>query len=107
MRIVSTIIKTVVIAAIVIFATLNMQTVNLQYFYGKEPVKLPLFLIIIGSAFIGVILAVMVALSEKMKTRREINSLRKDLKEAEKEITRLRNLPLSKEKESTKEHAGQ
>ncbi|TYB33599.1 MAG: LapA family protein [Flexistipes sinusarabici] len=106
MRVVSTIIKTVVIAAIVIFATLNMQTVELQYFYGKEPINLPLFLIIIGSAFIGVILATMVALSEKMKTRREMNSLRKNLKEAEKEITRLRNLPLSKEKESTKEHAG-
>jgi len=106
MRVISTIIKTVVIAAIVIFATLNMQTVELQYFYGKAPVELPLFLIIIGSAFIGVILATLVAVSEKMKTRREMNSLRKNLKEAEKEITRLRNLPLSKEKESNQEHAG-
>lgn len=107
MRVISTIIKTVVIAAVVIFATLNMQSVDLQYFYGKPPVKLPLFLIIIGSAFIGVILATMVAISEKMRTRREMNSLRKNLKEAEKEITRLRNLPLSKEKDSTKEHAGE
>lgn len=106
MRIISTIIKTVVIAAIIIFATLNMQSVQLRYFYGKPPVELPLFLIIIGSAFIGVILATLVALSEKMKTRREMNSLKKNLKEYEKEIAKLRNLPLSKEKESSGENAG-
>jgi uncharacterized integral membrane protein len=100
------IIKTIVIAAVVIFATLNMQTVQLEYFYGKEPVSLPLFLIIILAVFVGIILATLVAVSEKMRTRKEINNLKKNLKEAEKEINRLRNLPLSKEKNSSGEHSG-
>lgn len=106
MRVISTIIKTVVIAAIVIFATLNMQSVSLEYFYGREPVQLPLFLIIIFSAFIGVILAALVAFSEKMKTRKEMNTLKKKLNEAEKEIKRLQNLPLSRENTSEGENSG-
>ncbi len=106
MKIISTIIKTVVIVAIVIFATLNMHNVQLKYFYGKDPVNPPLFLVIIIAVFVGIILAALVAFSEKMKTRKEINNLKKNLKEAEKEITRLRNLPLSKEKDSAGEQSG-
>jgi len=106
MKIISTIIKTIVIAAVVIFATLNMHNVQLKYFYGKDPVTLPLFLVIIIAVFVGIVLAMLVAFSEKMRTRREINNLKKNLKEAEKEITRLRNLPLSKEKENAGEQSG-
>ncbi|MBZ4643464.1 MAG: hypothetical protein JG767_1073 [Deferribacteraceae bacterium] len=97
MKLISNILKVVIIAAIMILGYLNMQMVEFSYFFTKEPIKVPLILVFIGGLFIGVVFAALIGLVDKFKLKREINSLKKKLADSENEIKRLRTLPLSSE----------
>ncbi|MGA1845464.1 lipopolysaccharide assembly protein LapA domain-containing protein [Deferribacter abyssi] len=99
MKTLSTIIKTIIIALIALFAAFNMQSVDIKYFFNKPPIQLPLFFVVLAAFILGVIISAFIAFTEKIKLKKEINSLKKENKELEKEIIRLKNLPLSKEKE--------
>lgn len=97
MKIVGTIIKTLIIAVIALFAAFNMQLVDIKYFFNQPPIQVPLFVVILASFILGILITAFIAFVEKMKTGREINRLKKEKKELENEIARLKNLPLTKE----------
>lgn len=97
MKIISNVIKIIVIALILILAYLNMQMVEVTYFFTKAPIKVPLILVFLSGIAIGGISAALISFGEKFKLRREISTLKKKVTESENEIKRLRTLPLSKE----------
>lgn len=97
MKIISNLIKIIVIAIILILAYLNMEMVEVTYFFKKAPIKVPLILVFIVGIAIGAILASLISFKDKFKLKREITSLKKKITESENEIKRLRTLPLSKE----------
>ena len=101
MRIIGTIIKAVLVAYLVIFAVINMQSVQLTLFFGMLPFNMPMFLFTILVVFIGFILGVLMMMKEKLSALSQIKQLKKQLAEAGNEITRLKNLPLTESKEET------
>jgi uncharacterized integral membrane protein len=59
---------------IVIFASLNNQQVAINF--GVTAIKVPLIIVIIGSAFIGAVVIALVATSSHMKQTKQIKELR-------------------------------
>lgn len=76
----------------VIFAMLNAESVQLNYYFGAK--QLPLSLIIVLSMLVGAILGVLASIRLILKSRREISRLRKASEIAEKEIANLRAIPI-------------
>lgn len=92
----SKLIYTVLILAIIlfgiIFAMLNAQSVQLNYYFGAK--QLPLSLLIVLSMLIGAILGVLASIKLFLRNRREISRLRKAAEMTEKEIANLRAIPI-------------
>lgn len=70
--------------------------VNL-YFVDYETPDMPLFIVVIISFVIGVIFTGLYGLGEHLRQRREIKSLLKEIEERDKELSSLRNLPVTGE----------
>lgn len=92
----SKLIYTVLVLAVilfgVIFAMLNAESVQLNYYFGVK--QLPLSLVIVLSMLVGAILGVLASIRLILKSRREISRLRKASEMAEKEIANLRAIPI-------------
>ena len=92
----SKLIYTVLILAVIlfgiIFAVLNADNVQLNYYFGSK--QLPLSLAIVMSMVVGAILGVLASIKLILRTRREMSRLRKASAMAEKEITNLRAIPI-------------
>lgn len=98
MKILGTIIKTSIILAIVFFGALNMEKVNVTYFYGEGyTLQIPLFVAILAALFLGLVFAGLLSLKERYGIKKEMKTLKKQLKDSEAEVKRLRNLPLTEE----------
>ena len=76
----------------VLFAVLNAETVQLNYYLGV--VNLPLSLILVLAMILGGILGVFASLAMIMGTKRENSKLKKLLDTTEKEVLNLRNIPI-------------
>ena len=76
----------------IIFAVLNADNVQLNYYFGSK--QLPLSLAIVMSMVVGAILGVLASIKLILRTRREMSRLRKASAMAEKEITNLRAIPI-------------
>jgi uncharacterized integral membrane protein len=98
MRIINLILKIVILCVIVIFGAFNMQTVAIKYFFGRPPVELPLFVVMILSFLIGMFITYILFVADIMRLKKELNRIKKSLKEKDSELLRLRNLPLEEEK---------
>lgn len=92
MRIISYIFLIIVIVLGITFATLNSQTVTINYYVGHRELPLSLLLVSIFAAgcIVGLIVSSWAVLKNKIKNRR----LRKRLELADKEIENLRAIPL-------------
>ncbi len=66
-------------------------------FVSFETPNTPLFIIIIISFVLGVLFTGLYGLGEHLKQRREIKSLLKEIEERDKELSSLRNLPVTAE----------
>ena len=92
----SKLIYTVLVLAVIlfgiIFAVLNADNVQLNYYFGSK--QLPLSLAIVMSMVVGAILGVLASIKLILRTRREMSRLRKASAMAEKEITNLRAIPI-------------
>lgn len=95
MKIMGTIIKAVLVAYLVIFAVINMQSVQITLFFGMTPLSMPMFLFTILVIFIGFIAGVLMMTGEKISASGHIKQLKKQLAEAGNEINRLKNIPLA------------
>ncbi|MGX7195225.1 LapA family protein [Enterococcus olivae] len=69
---------------IVIFAVMNTMTVNINF--GFSEISAPLIVVVIGSAFIGAIIIVLVTTGTIWQQRREIKHLQKQKEELDNEI---------------------
>ncbi len=76
----------------IIFAVLNADLVNLNYYFDSK--EIPLSLAIILSMFLGAILGVLASINLMLKHRKEVSRLRKAAEVAEKEISNLRAIPI-------------
>ncbi len=66
-------------------------------FVKYETPDTPLFIVIIISFVLGVIFTGLYGLGEHLRQRREIKSLLKEIEERDKELSSLRNLPVTSE----------
>ena len=92
----SKLIYTVLVLAVilfgVVFAVLNAESVQLNYYFGSK--QLPLSLAIVIAMIIGAILGVLASINLILRSRREVHRLRKASAMAEKEIANLRAIPI-------------
>lgn len=91
-KLIYTVLALIVILFGVIFAVLNAQSVQLNYYFGVQ--QLPLSLTIVLSMLIGAILGVLASIKLILHSRREVSRLRKASQVAEKEIANLRAIPI-------------
>ena len=76
----------------VIFAILNADTVQINYYFGSK--ETPLSLAIILSMLLGAILGLFASLGLILKSKREVSKFKRAAEVAEKEITNLRAIPI-------------
>lgn len=91
-KLIYTVLVLIIILFGVIFAMLNAQSVNLNYYFGIQ--QLPLSLAIVLSMLIGAILGVLASIKLVLHSRREVSRMRKASQMAEKEIANLRAIPI-------------
>ena len=92
MRLVYISITLLVIIFGIVFAVLNAEHVQLNYYLGSKP--LPLSFIIVVTLIFGAILGVLASLSLIIGSRRNASKLKRSVEVAEKEIVNLRNIPI-------------
>lgn len=92
----SKILYAIVIALIallgVIFAILNSEAVQINYYFGSK--EAPLSLTIILSMLLGAILGLFASLGLILKSKREVSKYKRVADVAEKEIANLRAIPI-------------
>ena len=76
----------------VIFAILNAETVQINYYFGSK--EAPLSLAIILSMLLGAILGLLASLGLILKSKREVSKHKRMSDVAEKEIANLRAIPI-------------
>lgn len=74
-----------------IFALLNAQPTQFDYYFGRR--ELPLALMLAFALAAGALLGVMVSLGMVLKSKRQASAQRKSAEFAEKELAKLRALP--------------
>ncbi|NQU12567.1 MAG: LapA family protein [Desulfobacteraceae bacterium] len=74
--------------------------VNLGFF-NYETSQMPLSLIAIITFLIGVLASGLYGITERLRLKRQIKSLMRDVREKDKELNSLRNLPVTTEGAST------
>ena len=76
----------------IVFAVLNAEPVNLNYYFGSKEVALSLILVF--AMIVGAVLGVIASASMIISNQLEVKKLRKSVELAEKEVTNLRAIPI-------------
>ena len=76
----------------IVFAVLNAEPVELNYYFGSKEVALSLILVL--AMIVGAILGIIASASMIISNRREVMKLRKSVEVAEKEVANLRAIPI-------------
>lgn len=76
----------------IVFAVLNAEPVQLNYYFGSKDVALSLVLVL--AMIVGALLGVIASASMIISHRREVVKLRKAVHLAEKEVANLRAIPI-------------
>jgi uncharacterized integral membrane protein len=76
----------------VVFTALNPDEVTVNLYYSR--ITLPFSLVVVASMFFGVLLGMLAGGLLALGRRREMRKLRKQLTNAEKELTNLRKIPI-------------
>jgi putative membrane protein len=76
----------------IVFAVLNADPVQLNYYFGSKDVALSLVLVL--AMIVGALLGVIASASMIISNRREVVKLRKAVQIAEKEVANLRSIPI-------------
>lgn len=79
----------------IVFAVLNAENVQLNYYL--DSIELPLSLVLVLAMIIGAILGIFASLSFIISSRRNASKLKRSVEVAEKEIVNLRNIPIKDE----------
>lgn len=76
----------------ILFAVLNSQYVQLNYYFGSKDLALSLLLIM--TIIFGTLLGILVSAGHLLKARHDISRLKKGIQLAEKEVSNLRTIPI-------------
>ena len=98
MKMISGLIKIAATVVIVVFAILNTAPVQVNYFFNKPPIQLPAFIVVLSALLFGVLLSGMLYSMDRFRLKRNISSLKKQIKKQDDELTRLRNIPFEETK---------
>lgn len=100
MLIVKMIVALIVFMLLLFFADQNYEYVNL--FYGpEEPVKIPLYLLLLIALLAGMFFALFISIFDKLKLKSQLRALRKENKQIEAELNSLRTMPIMETQESS------
>jgi len=91
-RLISFVVLLVVFVFAVVFATLNVDDIQLNYQLGT--ITMPLSLSLAIATAVGVIIGVIATMGIVIRMRRKLVKLRKTIKLTEKELINLRKLPI-------------
>ena len=83
----------VIMIFLVAFAVKNNTPVRLYYYFNFQSPEIPLFVIVLVSVFIGALCVWLMALFDKLRMKMIISKKEKTIREMEKELVDLRNLP--------------
>lgn len=83
-----------IMVLLVTFAVKNNTPTTLYYYFGYKSPEIPLFLVILMGVVIGAVFVWFVTLFEKMKLKYTIRQKEKKIREVEKELADLKNLPI-------------
>ena len=76
----------------IVFAILNADPVQINYYFGQK--QIPLSLALIVFLVLGAVLGVLASMTVILRTKRETAKFRKAADMAEKEINNLRSIPI-------------
>lgn len=76
----------------VIFAVLNAEPVQLNFYFGEK--HIPLSLAMILATLLGALLGVLASLHLILKSKRQVSRLKRAVNVAEKEVANLRAIPI-------------
>lgn len=79
----------------IVFAVLNAESVQLNYYLGS--IELPLSFVLVIAMIVGALLGIFASLSFIIGSRRRASKLKRSVEVAEKEIVNLRNIPIKNE----------
>ena len=77
------------------FSLKNNENVLLYYYFEVGPFSIPLYLLVFVSVIFGILIGGVEGLFQKAKSNLTIRRLKKELDSKEKELTSLRNLPIT------------
>ena len=103
MRFIKTFLVALLFFIAITFSLENSHPVKISYFIFIEGVELPLYLIVFSSVVIGIFLGGLEWILEKVRSANKIKRLKKEIALKEKELTSLRNLPLTESKLTSQE----
>jgi len=93
MKMIGGIIKIAATVVIVVFAILNTAPMQVNYFFERPPLELPVFIVVLSALLFGVLLSGLLYSMDRFRLKRHISQLKKHIKKQEDEMTRLRNIP--------------
>ncbi len=91
-RIIKFVVLLIVFVIGLVFALLNDQAVQINYYFGSTEV--PLSLVAVLSLVLGALVGMVVSLAILVKAKRQVSSLRKSVNVAERELANLRAMPI-------------
>ena len=91
-RIISYVLLLLLVLSGILFAVLNSQNVQLNYYFGSKDMALSLLLII--TIIFGTLLGILVSAGHLLRARHDISRLKKTVQLAEREVVNLRTIPI-------------
>lgn len=95
MKLLKNIFTALIFLLAITFSLKNNENVSLYYYFQIGPVDLPLYLLVFISVFLGMLIGGVDSLVQRTKSSLAIRRLRKELESKERELTSLRNLPIT------------
>jgi len=95
MRLLKNIFTALIFLLAITFSLKNNGNVSLYYYFQVGPVEMPLYLLVFLSVFFGMLIGGVEGLVQRTKSNLAIRRLRKELENKERELTSLRNLPIT------------
>jgi len=91
-RLIALVIVVLVVALGLSFAMLNADSAELNFYFGR--LSMPLSLWMVVAVLVGALLGVVSTIGMFFRQRRELARLRRQVADAEKELSELRKLPI-------------
>jgi len=95
LKIISLLIKAIIVAYLIIFAVTNSGQVELDLFFNDLIVSMPMFIFTLIVLFIGCVIGILSTLSYRFQVKRELKKVKRTLTEQMDENIKLRNITVS------------